>query len=73
MKELRGKIKFPRFLCLAIAWQFYGKGSPLFGVSARFSSDALLIFVGRMSGGMFATWNEFGEGWNFRQAADNGC
>jgi hypothetical protein len=31
---------------LAIAWQFYGKGSPLFGVSARFFRDALLIIRG---------------------------
>ena len=43
MKELQGK-KFRRFSCLAIALQFYGNGSPLFGVSVRYFRDAPLIF-----------------------------
>jgi len=45
-RGLHKKIYFHLFSCLAIAWQFYGKGSPLFGVLARYFRDALLIFRG---------------------------
>jgi hypothetical protein len=42
-------------LGLPFTCHFSGKGSAFLAISPRFSRDALLIFVGRMSGGMFAS------------------
>ena len=54
-RGLHKKIYFHLFLGLPFTCHFSGKGSAFFAISPRFSRDALLIFVGRMSGGMFAS------------------